>query len=255
MTLTRRPTPALQIDRLKEAFDYVEKMRYSLILARMKENGGCRVWDWKQQHITTMLVKLGLEEPEVHHKTNSRRRRQQKLSSRRQGSPQAGGTPMMGEWPNGLGLHHPAFHGHAHHVAAQAAARHGSQPYDGMMAGGYPVQSVLTSAQEDELIEQVFSNVKAERSLSPDESMDGLSYEHNGLDNNNRGGSSSSNHNANLNNDLGREDEAAGSRRPSTISTHELNHQGSARVARQVCERMIPQQPAAQGPENPYGAV
>ncbi len=223
-------------------------MRYSLIIARMKENGGCRVWDWKAPHITSMLVKLGLEEPEINNKNNTRRRRQQKIA-RRQGSPQPGGTPMMGEWPNGLGLHHPAFHGHAHHVAAQAAARQG-QPYDGMMAGGYPVQSILTPQQEDELIEQVFSNVKAERSLSPDESMDGLAYDNNGLDNNNnnRGGPSGSNNDNN--------DESL-SRRPSTISTHELNHQCSARVARQVCERLMPQQqqPASQGPENPYGAV
>ncbi|KAK3906997.1 hypothetical protein C8A05DRAFT_11207 [Staphylotrichum tortipilum] len=222
--------PQKEIDRLKEAFEYVENMRYSLIISRMKENGGCRVWDWKTQHIIAMLVKMGLEEPSINQKNGTRRRRQQK-AARRQGSPQPGGPPVMGEWPpNGLGLHHPAFHGHAHHVAAQAAARQ-SQPYDGMMAGGYPMQSVLTPAQEDELLDQVFSNVKAERSLSPDESMDGLSY------------------------DNGHDNEAAVSRRPSTISSHELNHQGSARVARQVCERMMPQQPASQGPENPYGPV
>lgn len=171
-------------------------MRYNLIIARMKENGGCRVWDWKRGHIETMLVRLGLEDMVPNEKTGSRRRKQK--AARRHGSPQTGPPPtVMGDWSNGLGLHHPAFHGHghAHHVAAGAAARQG-QPFDNVMADGFPTPPNMTPAQQDELIDQVF-NIKTERSLSPDDGMDGLSFD----------------------------DNDAASRRPSTVASHELNHQ------------------------------
>lgn len=198
-------------------------MRYNLIIARMKENGGCRVWDWKRAHIESMLVKLGMEELVPAEKTGSRRLR--KKAARRQASPHPAAPPVMvTDWPsNGLGLHHGGFHHHAHHVAVGAAARQ-AQAYDNLMADGFPSPPHLTPVQQDDLIDQVFSNVKVERSLSPDDGMEGLSYD----------GS---------NNDAG-----GGSRRPS----HELNHQGSARLARQACQRLQPP-PPSHGPENPYG--
>jgi hypothetical protein len=204
-----------QIERLKEAFEYFEEMRYQLIIARMKEMGGCRVWEWKKPHIVAMLVKLGLEEETVNEKTGSRRRRQ-KAAARRQGSPQAGGHAVMGDWSNGLGLH-PTFHGHGH--AHQVAAN--------MMAGDdFQQRPNLTPKQEEDLIEQVFRDVKPERSLSPDDGMEGLSYDNN-------------------------HHHDGGSRRPSTAATRELNHHASARVAQQACNQML-RQPASQIPE--YGA-
>lgn len=197
-------------------------MRYNMIIARMKENGGCRVWDWKRAHIESMLVKLGMEELVPAEKTGSRRLR--KKAVRRQASPHPGAAPVMpgpGDWPsNGLGLHHGGFHHHAHHIAAGAAARQ-AQAYDNLMAEGFPSPPHLTPVQQDELIDQVFSNVKVERSLSPDDAMEGLSYDD-------------------------------GSRRPSTVAAHELNHQGSARLARQACQRLQPP-PPPHGPDNPYG--
>jgi hypothetical protein len=188
-------------------------MRYQFIIARMKESGGCRVWDWKKPHVISMLVKMGLEEQQVNEKSGTRRRRLQK-AARRQGSPQNGGQSVMGDWTNGLGLQHPAYHAHAHHVAAGAAAR-GGQPYNTMAADEFAGPVNMTQKQEDDLIEQVFNEVKAERSLSPDEGMEGLSYNN---------------------------DDAAGSRRPSTAASHDLNHQGSARVARQACDQLLQQQ-------------
>jgi hypothetical protein len=180
-----------------------------------------------------MLVKMGLEEETINEKTGTRRRRQK--AARRQASPHHQNA-VMGDWSNGLGL----YHGHAHHVAAGAAARAQGQPYDAMMGGagaggddhfGGPPH--LTPKQEEDLINDVFRDVKMERSLSPDDStMDGLSYGNsNGV-----------------------------SRRPSTgassLSTREqhLNHQGSARVARQACDQLLQHPPSHTIPEHPYGA-
>jgi hypothetical protein len=185
----------------------------------MKENGGCRVWDWKQGHIISQLCKMGWETPDPDEKSGTRRRKQK--MARRQASPQNGGHAALGDWSSGLGLHHPAFHGHAHHVAA------GPQ---GMMADAYAQQqpSHMTPAQHDELINQVF---KSERSASPDDnnSMEGLSYDDAAA--------------------------AAGSRRPSTVasSSHELNHQVSARVALQACDQMLQGSRPQGAPEHVYG--
>ncbi|KAJ4307332.1 hypothetical protein N0V88_000715 [Collariella sp. IMI 366227] len=67
--------PDREKKRLMEAFQYFEEKRYQLIIARMKENGGCRAWAWKPQHIETQLVKMGLEEEKLNESTGTRRRR------------------------------------------------------------------------------------------------------------------------------------------------------------------------------------
>lgn len=192
-----------QIERLKEAYQYYEEKRYQLIISRMKENGGCRVWDWKPQHIEAMLVKMGMEEPTIDEKTGTRRR---KKVARRRASPQNGGhqhSAMMGDWSNGLGLHQ-AFQGHAHHVAAGRQA-----PYD-MIPDDASIAPTFTSEQENEYLDQIFSKpTKTEDSLSP-ETMD-LTYD----------------------------DEA--SSQPS--AGHEVSQQRSERVARQACEQLIQQHP------------
>jgi hypothetical protein len=175
-------------------------MRYQFIISHMKENGGCRVWDWKPGHIELMLVKLGLEEPTKDEKTGARRRR--KAAARRNASPQNGAQVAMGDWGQGLGLQHSAFHGHAQYVAAQAAARHGG-PVDVPMGDHFAPPPSLTPAQEEQLVNDVFNNVKSERSMSPDESMDGISFDNNSSNNTNTNPSS---------------------RRPSAAAPHELNH-------------------------------
>ncbi|KAK5663568.1 hypothetical protein OQA88_3999 [Cercophora sp. LCS_1] len=151
--------PKREIERLQEAHQYFEEKRYQLILARMKENGGCRVWDWKPQHIEAMLVKLGVEEPTIDDKTNSRRRRA-KVARRRasQTTPHSAQSHVMGDWSSGLGLH-PSFQNHGHAVA--------SRPFD-ILGDEANIAPTFTSEQENELIEQIFNKpVKTEGSLSP----------------------------------------------------------------------------------------
>lgn len=147
-------------------------MRYQLIIARMKEMGGCQVWDWKRAHIISMLVKMGLEEPTVNEKTGTRRRKQ-KAAARRQGSPpsSAGHPSMMGDWPpTSLGLPHTPYHAQAQHVANAAAVRqqhHHHGLYDGMMMDGFP--TIITPKQEEDLMNDLYKDVKAERGLSPED--------------------------------------------------------------------------------------
>jgi hypothetical protein len=190
--------PIAQIERLKEAWRYFEEMRYSLILARMKELGGCRCWDWKPQHIEAMLVKLGLEEPVKDEKTNTRRRRQQKAAARRQGSPcqpappqQPLGPVSAADWnqataaATGLGLH-PGFagHPHAHHLAVAAVRQnhylhpHPHHPQQQQhfvtmspaaapqpAAEDFPAPPNLTPKQEEDLVNEIFKS----RRLTPEE--------------------------------------------------------------------------------------
>lgn len=182
----------------------------------MKENGGCRVWDWKTQHVEAMLVKLGMEERVPDEKTGSRRRRH-KAAVRRQTSPQNGqhaNANAMGDWSNGLGLHpHQGFQGHPHHMAnATAAAGRQAHPFENMIPDDISTAPTFTSEQENEFIDQIYQKIKIERSLSPDDSMD-LTYGNN--------------------ND----------RRSSTTAGHDLQHQNhNQHMARQACEQMVQQQ-------------
>ncbi|KAK4195843.1 hypothetical protein QBC40DRAFT_315157 [Triangularia verruculosa] len=195
--------PKKEIERLKEAHRYYEEKRYQLILARMKEGGGCRVWDWKPQHIEAMLVKLGMEEPTIDEKTGTRRRKNKAARRRATSQNNHHHTNVMGDWSNGLGLHHPAFQGHAHHVATAAAARQAS--YD-MISDDASTAPHFSSEQENEYLDQIFEKSgKVEGSLSP-ETME-LPYE----------------------------DDAASQH----STAREPSHHRSERVARQACEQMM----------------
>ncbi|KAL2165415.1 hypothetical protein VTH06DRAFT_713 [Thermothelomyces fergusii] len=226
--------PAKEIERLKEAFEYFEEMRYQFIIARMKENGGCRVWDWKKPHIIAMLVKLGLEEPTINEKTGTRRRRQ-KAAMRRHGSPQVGASAAAAAAAAALPpplLLEPMYHGHVHAMAA--SARQGAPAYDAMVSEDFAAPPQLTPKQEEDLITEVFRDVKPERDLSPDDGMEGLSY--------------------------GPQGDAAGSR-PSTAAgprselnlhqrhqPHQHQHQHHQGVTRQACDQRL-----LQMTENPLG--
>ncbi|KAK4170362.1 hypothetical protein QBC43DRAFT_282965 [Cladorrhinum sp. PSN259] len=191
--------PKKEIERLREAHRYFEEKRYQFILTRMKENGGCRVWDWKPQHIEAMLVKLGMEEPTVDEKSGSRRRKNKVAVRRRAGSNNSHhhSNNIMGDWSNGLGLHHPGFHGHPGSMTSRQAS------FD---IDDISVAPTFSSEQENEYLDQIFNNkqVKMDGSLSP-EIME-LSYE----------------------------DETS-----QQSNLREPNQQRSERVARQACEQMI----------------
>ncbi|KAK3341307.1 hypothetical protein B0T25DRAFT_465074 [Lasiosphaeria hispida] len=212
--------PKREIERLREAHQYYEEKRYQLILARMKENGGCRVWDWKPQHIEAMLVKLGMEEPMVDEKMGTRRRKNK--AARRRASHnsqlhhhQQHAANVMNDWSNGLGLH-PSFHGHPHHVAAAAAARQAS--FELLSDEASSIAPTFTSEQENEYLDQIFSKqqqqqVKSESSLSP-EIME-LAYH---------------------------EDDGRPTSRDFDQHPQQHHHnQHSERVARQACEQMMQQ--------------
>ncbi|KAK3984382.1 hypothetical protein QBC44DRAFT_252984 [Cladorrhinum sp. PSN332] len=161
--------PKKEIERLREAHRYFEEKRYQFILTRMKENGGCRVWDWKPQHIEAMLVKLGMEEPTVDEKSGSRRRKNKVAARRRAGSQNSHHhSNIMGDWSNGLGLHHAGFHGHPGSMSSRQAS------FD---MDEISVAPTFSSEQENEYLDQIFNHkqVKMDGSLSP-EVME-LSYE------------------------------------------------------------------------------
>jgi len=150
--------PQREIERLKEAHQYFEEKRYKMILDRMKETGGCRVWDWKPQHIEAMLVKLGIEEPTPDDKSGTRRKR--KAARRRASQNGHHAQHVMADWSNGLGLH--PFHGHPHHVAAARQT-----PFE--MIDEASMAPAFTSEQENEYLDQIFNKpIKAENSLSPE---------------------------------------------------------------------------------------
>lgn len=229
-------------------------MRYQFIIARMKEMGGCQVWDWKRAHIIAMLVKLGLEEPTVNEKTGTRRRKQ-KAAARRQGSPpsSAGHPSMMSDWPTGLGLHHAAYHAQAHHVANAAAVRqqhHHQGPYDAMMTDGFAPQPTLTPKEEEDLINDVFGDVKAERSLSPeDDAMvddDEEEEEQQQTPVPTFGNGKQHQHH---------QQDPSGARRLSGPQDLNNNHPASVRVARQACDQMLLHSPTQiSNPGAHYGA-
>lgn len=182
-----------------------------MILAHMKENGGCRVWDWKPQHIEAMLVKLGVEEATVDEKTGNRRRNK-KLARRRttstQNTHQHHTHNMMNDWPNALGLH-PGYHQHPHMAHQQHRASFDMLADDGIAPPAF------SHEQENEILDQIYSKQPphAESSMSPDM----------GFHNDNDDGNSNSNSNS----------------RPSTRG---LGHNQSERVAKQACEQLIQHQ-------------
>lgn len=201
-----------QIERLREAHQYFEEKRYQMILAHMKENGGCRVWDWKPQHIEAMLVKLGVEEATVDEKTGNRRRNK-KLARRRttstQNTHQHHTQNMMNDWPNALGLH-PGYHQHPHMAHQQHRAS-----FEMLADDGIPPPA-FSPEQENEILDQIYSKQppQAESSMSPDM---GFHEEDDG------------NSNTNSN---------------SRPSTRGLGHNQSERVAKQACEQLMQHQQA-----------
>lgn len=169
LTCTRRKQTSAnistQIERLKEAFDYVEKERYKSILDRMKQIGGGQCWSWTPQLIEAKLIDLGYEEANIDEKTNARKRR--RLARRRRAAAAQQNPSLLhgGEnWTNALGLHHGAMHAPIHHD---------NEDSEDMIPN-------YTPDQRDSYIEEVVSRIKPEQEdSSPDPDMMDVSYQRN----------------------------------------------------------------------------
>ena len=101
-----------------EAYKQVEDKSSKSIIAHMKENGGCRAWEWKERHITEMLVKLGLEEATTVHKEKRRQlkgAKQKFIQAQRSPPPQY--APDMIEWPGSHGMGLPQLYHQQPHAA------------------------------------------------------------------------------------------------------------------------------------------
>ncbi|EGO51653.1 hypothetical protein NEUTE1DRAFT_125320 [Neurospora tetrasperma FGSC 2508] len=173
--------PEQEIQRLKEAFFQDEEKRYQRLIAHMKEKGGCKVWDWKPQHISAMLIKLGLEDAKVEEKTGIRRRK--KLEKRKHTSPALHGgtaysTPhfqhqnMVAGWSEGsvgLGLRHVFPDNHSQQqplmntISTSQQPSHGQSFYELTSDEKFPQ---LTSEQLYETIDQMY-NVAEDEMSSP----------------------------------------------------------------------------------------
>ncbi|KAL0465384.1 hypothetical protein QR685DRAFT_558023 [Neurospora intermedia] len=173
--------PEQEIQLLKEAFFQDEEKRYQRLIAHMKEKGGCKVWDWKPQHISAMLIKLGLEDAKVEEKTGIRRRK--KLEKRKHTSPVLyGGTAystphfqhqnMVAGWSEGsvgLGLRHVFPDNHSQQqplmntVSTSQQPSHGQSFYELTSDEKFPQ---LTSEQLYETIDQMY-NVPEDEISSP----------------------------------------------------------------------------------------
>lgn len=77
---------------LIEAIEEYDKRRYIDILKIMKEKKGCRVWDWKPEHIAKRLSELGEEEYDPDLKPKKIRRRRKEIQ-REKGQPNLWAEP------------------------------------------------------------------------------------------------------------------------------------------------------------------
>lgn len=202
----------------------------------MKEKGGCKVWDWKPQHISAMLIKLGLEDAKVEEKTGTRRRK--KLEKRKHTSSAShGGTAytmphiqqqsMVGDWsgaPVGLGLHNvfPSNQSQQQPLMSMGSTgRHPSheQPY-------YEVPNderfpQLTSEEYYQTVDQIFNTTRhvEEDDISSPGFTDAADRDEKGVN-----VSTSSAHN---------------SRPPTRDELNGYQNTPTARMAQQVCEQLL----------------
>lgn len=155
-----------QIERLKEAFEYVEQRRHKLILDRMKEIGGGQCWNWTAPLIEAKLIDLGFEEANIDEKTNTRKRR--RLARRRRAAAAQQGQSLLhggDTWAHGLGIHHPS--------AMQAPIGHDNEDPEDMVPN-YSLE------QRDQYIDEVINNIKPEREdSSPEPDAMDVSYHRN----------------------------------------------------------------------------
>ncbi|KAI0170458.1 hypothetical protein BJ166DRAFT_195897 [Pestalotiopsis sp. NC0098] len=77
---------------LTEAIEEYDKRRYIDILKIMKEKKGCRVWDWKPEHVAKRLSELGEEEYDPDLKPKKIRRRRKEIQ-RERGQPNLWAQP------------------------------------------------------------------------------------------------------------------------------------------------------------------
>ncbi|KAL1854897.1 hypothetical protein VTK73DRAFT_8651 [Phialemonium thermophilum] len=91
--------PEQETNALMDAYKYDEETRYERLLDAMKRRGGGKAWDWKPAHIEAKLVTLGLEEPNVDERTNTRRRKRA-AQRRRENLQGLQNLSMISNWPS-----------------------------------------------------------------------------------------------------------------------------------------------------------
>lgn len=199
----------------------------------MKEKGGCKVWDWKPQHISAMLIKLGLEEAKVEEKTGVRRRK--KLEKRKHTSSASHGgtaysTPhiqqpnMVSDWSGGsvgLGLHGVFPNNHSQQQSMMnmvSATRHEQPFYDLSSDERFPQ---LTTEQYYETVDDLYNN---QRIVEEDEISSPGFTDVADRDERAANVATSSAHN---------------SRPPTRDELSSYQHASSARMAQQACEQLL----------------
>ncbi|KAK3354681.1 hypothetical protein B0H65DRAFT_20792 [Neurospora tetraspora] len=225
-----------QIQRLKEAFFQDEEKRYQRLIAHMKEKGGCKVWDWKPQHISAMLIRLGLEDAKVEEKTGIRRRK--KLEKRKHTSSASHGgtaysTPhmqqqnMVADWSEGsvgLGLHNVFPNNHSQQqpmmnmVSTSRQPSHEQPFYELTSDERFPQ---LTSEQYYDTVEQIFNGT---RHVDEDEISSPGFPDVADRDERAANAATSSAHN---------------SRPPTRDELNSYQQASSARMAQQACEQLL----------------
>ena len=202
----------------------------------MKEKGGCKVWDWKPQHISAMLIKLGLEDVKVEEKTGIRRRK--KLEKRKHTSSASHGTTaystphiqqhnMVPDWSGGsigLGLHNVFPNNHSQQqpmmnmVSATRQPAHEQPFYELSSDERFPP---LTSEQYHEAVEGIYNSSR----FAEEDEVSSPSFTDVG-DREERATNvaTSSTHN---------------SRPPTRDELSGYQHASSARMAQQACEQLL----------------
>ena len=184
-----------------------EEKRFARYAARMKELGGCKIWNWSAADVEARLVKLGYEEPKMDDDSRRRNRKRNAYNKRRANARQE----LQYGWHNMPGMHQPQYPLPQLGGPQQATNRSSYDMMSDTVSTGLPQ---YTSDQENDLLEQLerkyadddqisLSDVKAETEYSM--SLDDQQHQQNA----------------------------------EVTGTAGVNHLHSERVARQACEQLI----------------
>ena len=191
---------------MKRAFEKAHSELWSRTLTYMKDYGGCKVWPWKEQNLEARAVFLGLVEPVVDDKTKIRKRKQRVTSqSHRRISAQAQAhEAQMVEYASGLGAQLPPY---GLHSAFQGTRRPSFEP----PLDDYVEPPHFTQEQANEIVDGIFKDRPLELEDTPEP---GTKIE---------------------------PDYSEVDMKTEPMDEMDVNSQGSQRMARQACDRMLQQ--------------
>lgn len=200
--------PEFENEALRKGFEKAHNEIWSRVLLHMKEFGGCKVWNWKEQNIESRAVFLGLVEPVVDDKTKIRKRRQ-RVPGQRKVSAQAQAHELhVIDYANGLGAQIPSY---GAHPVFQGTRR---PSYEMPLEDFVEPPPQFTDEQKSEIIESIFKDRPLEIEETPEP---GSNMEH--------------------------EYTQADMKLESNMDEiSDINTQGSQRIARQARDRMLQQQ-------------